>query len=98
MWLAETAVDTATLEALAAEGIRFTILASRQAKQCRPLGKKIWTALDGNVDTGVPYLCCLPSGRKIAVFFYHGAIAQSVAFEGLLNNGDNLYNRLLSAF
>ncbi|MDP2992433.1 MAG: DUF3536 domain-containing protein, partial [Deltaproteobacteria bacterium] len=98
MWLAETAVDTATLKALAAEGIRFTILASRQAKQCRPLGKKMWTALDGNIDTRVPYLCRLPSGREIAIFFYHGVIAQSVAFEGLLNNGDNFYNRFLSAF
>ncbi|MDD5154330.1 MAG: DUF3536 domain-containing protein [Desulfovibrionales bacterium] len=98
MWLAETAVDTATLEALAAEGVRFTILAPRQAKQCRPLGKKMWTALDGNIDTLVPYLCRLPSGREIAIFFYHAAIAHSVAFEGLLNNGDNFYNRLLSAF
>ncbi len=32
MWLAETAVDTWTLEALAAEGIRFTILAA--PRQC----------------------------------------------------------------
>ncbi len=98
MWLAETAVDTATLEALAAEGIRFTILASRQAKQCRPLGKKMWSALDGNIDIRVPYLCRLPSGREITIFFYHAAIAHSVAFEGLLNDGDNFYNRLLSAF
>ncbi|MEW6327219.1 MAG: DUF3536 domain-containing protein [Thermodesulfobacteriota bacterium] len=98
MWLAETAVDTATLEALAAEGIHFTILAPRQAKECRPLGKKMWISLDGNIDTRIPYLCRLPSGREIAIFFYHPAIAHSVAFEGLLNSGDNFYNRLLSAF
>lgn len=98
MWLAETAVDTATLEALAAEGVRFTILAPRQAKQCRPLGKKMWTAVDGNIDTRVPYFCRLPSGKEIAIFFYHAAIAHSVAFEGLLNNGDNFYDRFLSAF
>lgn len=96
MWLAETAVDTATLEALAAEGIRFTILAPRQAKQCRPLGKKMWVASNGNIDTRVPYLCRLPSGREITIFFYHAAVAHSVAFEGLLNNGDNFYNRFLS--
>lgn len=36
MWLAETAVDYATLEALVNEGIRFTILAPSQAQRCRP--------------------------------------------------------------
>ncbi|NIP58164.1 MAG: glycoside hydrolase, partial [Gemmatimonadetes bacterium] len=37
MWLAETAADVATLEALAEQGIRFTILAPRQAARVRPL-------------------------------------------------------------
>ena len=35
MWLAETAVDTETLEVLAEQGIRYTILAPRQAKAIR---------------------------------------------------------------
>ena len=35
MWLPETAVDVATLEALAAEGIAFTILAPHQARRVR---------------------------------------------------------------
>src|SRR5262245_62298467 len=37
MWLPETAADTASLEALAAAGVRFTILAPRQARRVRPL-------------------------------------------------------------
>ncbi len=37
MWLAETAVDTATVEALIDEGIRFIILAPSQAERCRPM-------------------------------------------------------------
>ncbi|HUE76595.1 MAG TPA: DUF3536 domain-containing protein [Longimicrobiales bacterium] len=37
MWLAETAADTASLEALAEQGIRFTILAPNQAAAVRPL-------------------------------------------------------------
>ncbi|MCY7394365.1 MAG: glycoside hydrolase, partial [Leptolyngbyaceae cyanobacterium CAN_BIN12] len=37
MWLAETAVDYATLEALVAEGIQFIILAPSQAERCRPM-------------------------------------------------------------
>ncbi|HUG40697.1 MAG TPA: DUF3536 domain-containing protein [Longimicrobiales bacterium] len=37
MWLAETAADTPSLEALAEQGIRFTILAPGQAAAVRPL-------------------------------------------------------------
>ncbi len=37
MWLAETAIDYPTLEALIDEGICFTILAPSQALRCRPL-------------------------------------------------------------
>jgi alpha-amylase/alpha-mannosidase (GH57 family) len=39
MWLAETAVDYATLEVLIAEGIKFIILAPSQAQRCRPLSE-----------------------------------------------------------
>ncbi|MGC2211975.1 MAG: DUF3536 domain-containing protein [Silvibacterium sp.] len=37
MWLPETAVDTETLELLAAEGIRFVVLAPYQCARVRPL-------------------------------------------------------------
>ena len=37
MWLPETAADTATLELLAANGIKFTVLAPHQCKRIRPL-------------------------------------------------------------
>jgi alpha-amylase/alpha-mannosidase (GH57 family) len=36
MWLAETAADTATLEVLAEQGIRFTVLSPYQAAAVRP--------------------------------------------------------------
>ena len=38
MWLAETAVDTATLEVLVDHDIKYTILAPRQAQAVRKLG------------------------------------------------------------
>ena len=99
MWLAETAVDIDTLEALAKEGIRFTILAPHQAKAVRRRGESSFTDVSGSrVDTTMPYEVVLPSGRRIAVFFYDGRTSRAVAFEGLLNHGDKLAERLLRGF
>lgn len=97
MWLPETAVDLDTLESLAEEGIRFTVLAPHQAARFRLLGQQDWTdATDGSLDTRQAYLLRLPSGRRIAVFFYAASVAQAVAFEGLLEDGDALAQRLAS--
>ncbi len=88
MWLAETAVDVESMEILVDHGIKFTVLAPRQAKSIRAAGAEAWQAVnDRTVDTRRPYWCPLPSGRKIAVFFYDGDISQGVAFNGLLNDG-----------
>ncbi|HYE72224.1 MAG TPA: glycoside hydrolase, partial [Blastocatellia bacterium] len=99
MWLAETAVDIPTLELLAAHGIKFTILAARQAGRVRPVNSEHWVDVsNGRVDPKMPYLCRLPSGSTISLFLYDGPISQSIAFEGLLMNGEILANRLLGAF
>jgi len=96
MWLAETAVDDETLEILAEHGINFTLLAPRQAKAIRPLGGRKWTNVsDSRIDPTQPYLYRLPSGRSIVLFFYDGHVAQGVAFEGLLNNGQAFADRIL---
>jgi len=97
MWLPETAADVATLEALAAEGIRFTLLAPRQAKRMRKLGEKEWIE-DEDVDPSRAYVQKLPSGRSIALFFYDGPISQAVAFERLLNSGVVFSKRIMEAF
>src|ERR1700739_2177670 len=39
MWLPETAADTESLDLLAAEGIRFVVLAPHQCARVRPLGE-----------------------------------------------------------
>ncbi|HZZ79375.1 MAG TPA: DUF3536 domain-containing protein [Gemmataceae bacterium] len=98
MWLAETAADIASLEALAEAGIRFTVLAPRQAKRWSPLGKNEWTEAAGEVDPSRAYRCNLPSGRSIAIFFYDGAISQAVAFEKLLDHGEKFLDRLRNGF
>ncbi|HEY9230960.1 MAG TPA: DUF3536 domain-containing protein [Blastocatellia bacterium] len=98
MWLAETAVDLATLEALAEQEILFTILAPRQAGRVRKLNLRRWRDVSGGrIDSRMAYRCRLPSGRSINLFFYDGPIAQEVAFGGLLASGVEFANRLLGA-
>src|SRR5205814_290320 len=60
MWLPETAVDDDTLDVLAAEGIRFTILAPHQVERVPPGGLPGWYRTRG--------------GRRIALFTYDGAM------------------------
>jgi len=98
MWLPETAVDIASLEALAAEGIAFTILEPHQALRWRRIGDDDWTEQSGAIDPTMPYRCNLPSGRSIVLFFYDGPISRAVAFERLLGRGEDLAHRLLGAF
>jgi len=99
MWLPETAVDIATLEILAEQGIKFTILAPGQARRVRKIGEKHWSDVRGdNLDTQRAYNCPLPSGKSIALFFYDGPISHDVAFAGLLNSGEGFASRLSGAF
>ena len=102
MWLAETAADLGTLEALAAAGIRFTILAPHQARRWRPksaLLEEEWFDHEaGGIDPSRAYSCKLPSGRTLSLFFYDGIVSRDVAFERLLDNGESFLKRLLQGF
>jgi (1->4)-alpha-D-glucan 1-alpha-D-glucosylmutase len=99
MWLPECAVDVATLEVLAAHGIRFAVLTSTQAGRVRPRDEEEWQDIrGGRLDPSRPYLQRLPSGRSIALFFTSDAINHEVAFGSLLASGTALAGRLLSAF
>jgi alpha-amylase/alpha-mannosidase (GH57 family) len=100
MWLPETAVDTESLELLAQHGIKFTLLAPHQCKRIRALHDGgDWTDTPGaGVDTTHPYLLRFDSGASIAVFFYNGAASRAIAFEGLLNSGENFAGRLKAGF
>lgn len=141
MWLAETAVDSRTLELLANNGIKFTVLAPHQCKRVRPLKAETGVASDDSVetekatleetdttvvnavaavegdaepekpkeivwidtpdaavDTTQPYIVRFKSGQSIAVFFYDGPISRAIAFEGLLNSGENFVARLKTGF
>ncbi|GAB1544064.1 DUF3536 domain-containing protein [Scytonema sp. NUACC21] len=70
MWLAETAVDHATLKALIDEGIRFIILAPSQAQRCRLIPTKDdpdpeWHEVGGaQIDPTRPYRCFLKDSHS----------------------------------
>lgn len=101
MWLAETAVDSDSLELMAQHGIKFTLLAPSQCERVRVLKDDggEWTDTPGAaVDTTHPYLVRFESGVSIAVFFYNGAASRAIAFEGLLNSGENFAGRLKAGF
>lgn len=101
MWLAETAADVPTLHTLDEAGIFFTILSPYQAKRVRRFGDKEWSdASGGRLDPSRPYRLFLTPDHKryMDIFFYDGPISQAVSFAGLLNNGENFYQRLRQAF
>lgn len=105
MWLAEAAVDQATIEVLIEEGIRFIILAPSQAQRCRPIpgiasdtnDTPDWEEVGGGqIDPTRPYRCYLPGDRDryIDIFFYDGPISRDIGFNAVLSSSQNLANRL----
>ncbi|MES2125509.1 MAG: DUF3536 domain-containing protein [Gemmatimonadota bacterium] len=82
MWLPETAVDSETLEVLAAEGIRFTILAPHQVEQVPTAGRAgLWRG---------------SSGRELAVFVYDGPLSHDVAFGDVLTSAGRWEARMMA--
>ncbi|HEV2618067.1 MAG TPA: DUF3536 domain-containing protein [Candidatus Acidoferrales bacterium] len=99
MWLPETAVNLDSLETLASNGIRFTILSPHSAHMERRIGEKEWRDVSGGqVDPSMAYKVQLKSGKDIAVFFYDGPVSRGIAFENLLENGEAFANRLMTIF
>jgi alpha-amylase/alpha-mannosidase (GH57 family) len=110
MWLAETAVDYATLEALVAEGIKFIILAPSQAQRCRPISTEDgsdhqWHEVGGNqIDPTRPYRCYLDSKESakkstpyIDIFFYDGPISRDMGFSDVVYNSHHFAGRIGAA-
>ena len=83
MWLPETAVDHETLEVLAEEGIRFTVLAPHQVASRSP--------------NGLPLRYRAGPRREIALCVYDGTLSGGIAFGQLLTDGALLASRLAPA-
>jgi hypothetical protein len=106
IWLAETAIDMATVVDLIEAGAKFTILAPTQAERVRPLRTDEWTDVsDGSIDPGQAYriypldehgepLC----GGHLDVFFYDGPVSAAVGFEHLLRDAKGYFERLKAAW
>jgi alpha-amylase/alpha-mannosidase (GH57 family) len=80
MWLPECAADEDTLDAVAKEGIAFTILAPYQ--------------VHGHDGSGMPVRWRGASGRSLTIVPYDGSLAGDVAFGGLLRDAPALAQRL----
>ncbi|MBV9881335.1 MAG: hypothetical protein JO180_12600, partial [Gemmatirosa sp.] len=76
MWLPEMAVDDETLDVLAEQGIRFTVLSPGQVTDAPA--------------HGAPGRYTTASGREIALFVSDGNLSQGIAFGGLLRDGHRL--------
>ena len=99
MWLPETAVDVETLEVYAEHRILFTILAPHQARRIRRIGESTWRDVRAeDLDTTQPYLCTLPSGKAISLFFYNAPAAGEVISGRVLQNGEVFARRLCDIF
>lgn len=98
MWLAETAIDIATAEALARHGMRYVILSPHQAQRVKYAGSHGWHDVsDGSIDPRRAYRLSLSEGRSIVCFFYDGPIAHAMSFEAILDTSSGLAARLRSA-
>jgi hypothetical protein len=82
MWLPETAVDGETLDVLASEGVRFTVVAPHQVKPVP--------------EAGLPCLYRTAAGRAIALFVYDGDLSHDVAFGTLLKDASLWASRILA--
>ncbi len=111
MWLAEAAVDYATLEVLIEQGIKFIVLAPSQLQRCRPTAPENdpegldypWENVGGcQIDPTRPYRCFLPGGDRshdyIDVFVYDGPISRDIGFEdAILSSSEQFANRIAQA-
>jgi hypothetical protein len=61
----------------------------------RKEGEEAWhDVAGGKVDPRRPYICRLPGGASITVFFYDGPLSREIAFNGMLNDGNVFLGRL----
>ena len=98
LWLSETACNDETMSLLIEHDLRYVILAPEQAGRIRKRSDEPWITINsGAINTTQAYRYSHKdgSGRSIAVFFYHGGLARSIAFERALTSSRGLVDRFI---
>ncbi|MCR5760595.1 MAG: DUF3536 domain-containing protein [Sphaerochaetaceae bacterium] len=88
-WLAECAIDKATIDVLSENGITYVVLSPWQA-----------VAIDSVPLKGAPAPCDRPfyiegNNSRIVAFFYDPDLASGISFGHLLRDADALYEKLV---
>ena len=98
LWMPETAMDTATLEEMSRQGVRFAIVDSHQIHSYKTDADSEWIVAENEDQIlGRSYWVDLPSGRKIQLVPYSRHLSHGVAFGGWLDNGGRFANELIEA-
>ncbi len=107
MWLAETAINSATVIDLIKAGIKYTILAPTQAEEIRHFDSDQWHDVgQSNIDPTKPYRIYpkdedgdpIIEDGYLDIFFYDGNLSSAVGFEHLLRDAETYINKIKGAF
>ncbi|CAN5461318.1 hypothetical protein BH10BAC5_BH10BAC5_10480 [soil metagenome] len=97
MWLAETACNQNTIEALISCGIKYIILDQSQADSICDLDNENWFDVsNGQINPKFGYKCFseLDKNRSINIIFYDGALSKAAAFEDITKTGEQFLKRV----
>ncbi len=97
MWLPECGINRDIARLLAAEGVKFVILAPWQGDAIRPLETPQWEELgSAHVPSHRSYrIADDEGGCGLNAFFYESALAGGISFNHYLRSAEALYARLL---
>ena len=103
LWLPGTAADEETLEALIAEGFRFTVLPSRRAGRVRVAGgaEADWKEVRSetfNPTRPYRWLSRQAPGSELAVFFPHERLGATLASGEALRDAETLWRGVKARF
>ena len=98
IWLSETACDMKTLEVLADEGVKYTILDPSQAEKIKSIKPADgWEDVSRTtINPKVPYRCFIDEKKEkyIDIFFYDGPFARSIAFDDIIYSAQKMMERI----